>query len=100
MQPQPFINIRGNTFKPALLKDTPIPLRVFFYPACHLPALTGGVIFCGIPSPRAIVRITYPDYEIFFLLLHIMNPVSGTASDRHFNFIHDFCLLKNILNAA
>jgi hypothetical protein len=37
--------LKQSSFKTALLKDTPKPLRVFFYPACHLPALTGGVIF-------------------------------------------------------
>ena len=27
----------------SLLKDAPKPLRVFFFPACHQPAVTGGV---------------------------------------------------------
>lgn len=52
--------IQGNTDKTALLKDTPKPLRVFFYPACHLPALTGGVIFYGEAyQPSIAERILY-----------------------------------------
>jgi len=73
--------IRGKYPSTALLKDTPKPLRVFFYPACHQPALTGGVIFCGKPRRPAIAWKNSLNYEKIFSILWWMNLISCTTSN-------------------
>jgi hypothetical protein len=59
----------------ALLKDTPKPLRVFFRPACHLPALTGGVFF-GPGRGPSLEQIGDP-MENDFLFVWMTGPSSN-----------------------